>query len=340
MNPLDLLVKLKCRVIFENDTNAAHELALYGVNYPDRLVDVIGGLTEAAFSNNNDEHVKILVSSLRSGDKVDPEKELIAAVVACDLQSTKSLLEKGVKLEGVIWGRQEFWHGYILRCCYTRVKMLELLIQYGLDIGSTEAMGLNLLHDFVRYFVSKEDRDTEVITEILLNAGASVNEIDYGQCTPLYSSIRTQNTQLISFLLKKGANVNKKSVNGCFPLHEAAKLESTEILDLLLSSGAEINARDLNGNSALHEACSNNNESVISLLLQKGADMSVVNCLGRTPFSFLDPSKPNYDQCKVVMIKELAKLTHKSLLLYKNDLDLIKANPRDRECYEKFFAEF
>lgn len=311
------------------------------LDHPDSRVLKCYLLNEATIGQNK-EIIEFLVElpSFDCGDNVNLEEELALAISKGNVRLAEFFLLNGAKLDGREWmDTQEPPYSNIFRRANlnTRKDMLKLLVNHGLDTGIRYENGMNILHQFIRYFVCKGDKDTVEIAEILLNSGISVNDTDDTDNSTIFYAVCVQIIELVSFFIDKGADVNKKIKDGSFPLQVAITYDNEDIVDLLLSSGADVNVKNQDGQTALHTACSFPNDRIISSLLRQGADVNAKNCHGESPLGVLKSKQGKYvyDKCLMVMIKEFSKLALENIPLSKCDTDFIVTNPKAREHFKK-----
>jgi ankyrin repeat protein len=149
-------------------------------------------------------------------------------------------------------------------------------------LRSTGREGMFLLHCAATW--GKVDA-----VRILLDAGAQVDALDKGRCTPLHEASSRDNVEVIRLLLDRGANLHARTESGWEPLHQASDGCPRAIAELLLSRGANVNAQTNDGRSALHMASMNNRtkgKDRIDLLLKNGADVHARTDIGYTPLHY------------------------------------------------------
>ncbi len=205
-----------------------------------------------------------------ANDQLEPC--LMIAVLEGNLDDAESLLKKGAKLEGPAWNKFLLFDCFIqTKNVVNRKEILELLLEYDLDVSIRNDRGENILHRFIISCVEKVDPTAIKIAEILLNSGVPVEGIDNEGNSPLIHALKKHNFELILLLIEKGASVNKScSFFDLFPIHKATLFKSSEeIFDLLLSNGAEIDSKNILGWTALHCACFCHNKEAISILIKK-----------------------------------------------------------------------
>lgn len=97
------------------------------------------------------------------------------------------------------------------------------------------------------------------------------------RCSPLHLAKSPQQSQV---LIDAGMSVNEVDFYGCTPLHYSSTLDQSAVL---INSGANINAKDYRQRTPLH----NSRTAIhTQFLIDKGADVSAVDCNGRTPIEY------------------------------------------------------
>lgn len=272
----------------------------------------------------------------------DPQNQLKLAIFTANISETEWLLKVGAKID-TFTDHMKWMPRGIFYNIETRKQMLQLLLDHGLNVGSRNDQGDNFLHLFIHNYVKKDDQTAVEIAELLVNSGISVNATNSNLYTPLLLSIRTQNTQLISFLIDKGAHVDMKWDMGFSPLFIAAQCGYKNVFDLLVSKGAGINSKSsIKETTVLHEACRHDpREDIINFLIQRGAHVSTADKLRRTPLAYLRVKmrhiyrhvngKEEYDNCVGAIVKEISKLKYENQPFCEVDMDIIQENPRARQ---------
>lgn len=147
---------------------------------------------------------------------------------------------------------------------------------------------------------SAEKRRYSEIVNILIKAGADVNDRDYAGMTPLtIAAISRNDSGIIEALLQAGANVNVrdnasktvfdyvetdpvfnkkpvywKIVNSRYKKALNWKKATVEKVKAAISDGTDVNGRDKNGMTPLMNAVQNKNPAVAKLLIDAGADVN------------------------------------------------------------------
>lgn len=118
---------------------------------------------------------------------------------------------------------------------------------------------------------------------ILLMAGANVNSLDVGQCSPLHLAFVKEGEQLACDLLLSGASPGAQDVYGFCPIHYAASQGRDRSVQLMLRKGVDINIRNTRGLTPLHAASIAGRVGAANLLLAAGADAGASDALGNSP---------------------------------------------------------
>jgi Ankyrin repeats (3 copies)/Ankyrin repeat len=123
--------------------------------------------------------------------------------------------------------------------------------------------------------------------------------LSVGKLAPLHLAALFGHVQVCELLLAAGAHVNQQDREGKAPLHWAAARGHLRVCNALLAAGADVSVQNTLGNTPLHEAASccplpacelrlcdaasRERLPVCKLLLGTGADISVRNHGGHTP---------------------------------------------------------
>jgi len=152
--------------------------------------------------------------------------------------------------------------------------------------------------------------------QVLLDAGADVNQTSRYGWSALLAATQNQNYQMGKFLIDNGADVNLANKGGWTPLYlatdnrnieggdyptRAPDMDSLEFIRLLLDKGADPNARmiessetrtvftnqwlDEEGATAFLRASQSGDLMLMKLLIEHGADTHIYTTLGVTPLA-------------------------------------------------------
>ncbi len=123
----------------------------------------------------------------------------------------------------------------------------------------------------------------EVITWLLISAGAQIGGVDGDGVGSLSYAIAWGSERVIRDLLSRGADPQKPDAAGRTPLMYSVLSRSIQIVKLLLTLKADVNARSTNGDSALLYASDKGTFPIVQVLVAAGADVRVRNREGVTP---------------------------------------------------------
>ena len=152
--------------------------------------------------------------------------------------------------------------------------------------------------------------------QVLLDAGADVNQVTRYGWSPLLAATQNRQYQMGKFLIDNGAEVNLANKGGWTPLYLATDnrnleggdyptpepdMDHLEYITLLLDSGADVNARisestetrtvftnqwlDEDGATAFLRASQSGDLVLMKLLMERGADPHINTELGVTPLA-------------------------------------------------------
>ena len=153
------------------------------------------------------------------------------------------------------------------------LPQIELLLQAGADVNESDEFGVTPLME-----AASQGR-SECVRH-LIKEGADVNRLDRDGNSALVYSVMEGNRDCVSILLDAGAdvNINYDSV----PLLLAAALARPKCLQVLLESGADVNIVNRDGNTALMLAAYLGHVNCMKVLLAAGADVNVMDTGGNT----------------------------------------------------------
>lgn len=183
------------------------------------------------------------------------------------------------------------------------LDLLKEALDAGADINTQDNDGFTLLHiairhkrlDFARYLIqrgadvskpsttrnyhpiqSAAGRNEAEIIQLLLDRGASPNEVGNRMWYPLHLAAYYGHTESVRVLLKhKDININAKGVkysdgiDESTPVYIAAAMGHTEIVKLLLDAGADTTIRDKQGRTPYEAALKREHPEAAALLKGK-----------------------------------------------------------------------
>lgn len=127
--------------------------------------------------------------------------------------------------------------------------------------------------------------DSVPLVEALIAAGATINDIDNEECTPITRAALNENSTVFDFLVAQGGKTDVIDIFGQQPLQKATRLSRQKGVRILLDAKADVHFKDKKwGMTALHYAGGTNDKTVIAqLLLDHGADINGKDDAGATP---------------------------------------------------------
>lgn len=156
----------------------------------------------------------------------------------------------------------------------------ELLIDNGADVNELDAKGRTALHYAARNSLPSS-------LSVLISKGALLDVKDVDGWTPLFHAVDTDKPHNVECLLDNGASSDVKLNNGDTCVHHAAKNNSALSFTILAEKGAKLNAQNKHGWTALHIAAARDSRRIVAGLLAHGASVSVKNYKGKTPFQLV-----------------------------------------------------
>ena len=78
--------------------------------------------------------------------------------------------------------------------------------------------------------------------KILVENGADINALDFGQNTPLHIACSRKSVELVYLLVEQGCAIDIANFKGVTPLHFAAREKDIKILHFLLDNGCDPDA--------------------------------------------------------------------------------------------------
>jgi len=183
---------------------------------------------------------------------------LHAAIKKDAFDIAKLLLEKGADPNIRI---NEYKHQSDTICHaiqYSSLEMLNLLIKHGAKI----ALDIN------RYFYIACNRNRIDMLDRLLEFGANINSIDFGEFI---------NTGIADWLLNNNININQQSkATGKYPITLSLAYPNNHTrTNRLLSLGADVNIPNLDGDNALTYAIRNRDTQTVIMILTNGKNIDV-----------------------------------------------------------------
>jgi uncharacterized protein len=197
--------------------------------------------------------------------------QLIDAVKAGNLATTRSLLAKGVSPDT---RDKDGYPALAWAALRGHTEIVRALLDQGADPNLRDQIAgyTPLMHS-----VSKSKVDTNLpVIQLLIARGAEVNARDNGDFSPLMRAAQYNETSAaVEELVSRGADVNAKSRNGWTPLLIAIQSGRSDSVRFLLGKGADSNAREpMRGLSALAFARKGRQETIVNLLERESSTLA------------------------------------------------------------------
>lgn len=152
-----------------------------------------------------------------------------------------------------------------------------------LSFDCTKSINKNTKRNALHFAALKGN--TKII-ELLLQNGFDVNSTDSDGDTPLFFSITCPFPDSVILLLKKGANPNIQNKDGITPLHLAIKKSNVLAMKYLMEAGADPNKPDKSLNTPMHYiSVYSRNYKTLDVFYDywKKLDLNAKNKDGKTP---------------------------------------------------------
>ena len=178
-------------------------------------------------------------------------------------------------------------------------KCVDLLLRAGADVNTRSKDGQTALsaavgrrHDGCRrkfitedVFCVDEDHSHARCVDLLIKAGANVNDANINGDTALIYSSLNGFQECVELLIENGALLDKCNKHGCSPLTVAASRGREQCVNVLLQAGADVNRRNSKGRGPLVHAACNGFDRCVDLFLKAGADVNTITTRGNTPLN-------------------------------------------------------
>lgn len=209
----------------------------------------------------------------------------------------------------------------LLRACMARQvqpELAELLIQRGTNVEYADPEGWTALHMAARYSLDR-------IAGLILSSGASVDcAIPSNKWSPLMLCCTegAGSRSILEMLIKAGANVENRSAVDITALHIACYNNYPELVGLLLDAGADTSVCDKHGRSVLHKACLATQPSLASarLLVERGVNVRARDNQGQTPLHYA-AAAGSEPFCKMLLMRDSSRGRSREVLVDMEDAD-------------------
>ena len=201
--------------------------------------------------NGNAAMIKLLLDAGADPNSADPtgETALMTAATVGDLESVKTLLDRGAKLEATEPGFQQTALMYAVRNNHPAV--VQLLVSRGANVNPKTRIGPTPV-----FF--KPNASAAFGHGVGINRGGLPDRGSripvQGGMSPLLYAARDGRLESVQILVKAGADVNQTEANSITPLVIAINNNQVQTARFLLDQGADFNAMDWYGRSPLWSA--------------------------------------------------------------------------------------
>lgn len=214
------------------------------------------------------------------------DNNLRMAIRNNDIELVQTLIELNANIEHcdkTSGGTHLF---YAISCGFPEI--VKILIDASANVNAINGKNgsqLSVLHYTTRYIKDEiEDKTIVELVELLLNAKANTEAVDYRGYTPLHHAA-TENASLqLKTLIKYKSDLNSTNALNDFmtPLHAAALANSAEALELLLEANAQVNVYNTIGYSPLHYSAECGFPEVVKKLLDANSNLEAKTTLGKS----------------------------------------------------------
>ena len=181
-----------------------------------------------AASNGNVQLVNIFINAGSDINAPIPFNPLLVASAEGHMQIISVLIAAGVDINKPVGGERTVLDIAVAAGMTTAITAL---IASGADVNKVGEDGFNPLILAMKY-------DQTAAISALIAAGVNVNQ-GVGDLSPIHMAV-FKNMKIMNILISAGANVNNKADGNVTPLHLAAKDENVEAVFALVKAGAKI----------------------------------------------------------------------------------------------------
>ncbi|KPI36177.1 Ankyrin-1 [Cyphellophora attinorum] len=128
-----------------------------------------------------------------------------------------------------------------------------------------------------------ERGDKDLLHSLLQQGMLNVNATDEDGQPPLHVAIQEKQEEIAELLMTAGASIEQKGYHGWRALHIAASLGDADLVDWCLQQNADVHAKTSTGQQAIHKAASSRSLPAVRRLLEAGANVEARNDRGMTP---------------------------------------------------------
>lgn len=206
----------------------------------------------------------------------------------------------------------------VLASCRGHLKIVNLLLQHGVQVDSTIETEANWPHGPTTALAEACKGGHLSVAKFLIEKGADIHGGAFVYWSPLLCAVSYEHPTLVDFLLKEGVYPDAWDSHGRTACHWAAWTGNIDSVKSLLDAHCDLELRDDKGRTALHWAAdiSYPHIDMIELLLERGADASAKDERGRTARNILENRMPDFERAQGAdYVKSLHPLVQRLLRL-------------------------
>lgn len=249
------------------------------------------------------------------GDSFASFPPLIYAVRHLDLPAIKALVESGANVN------LPDENGATSLMLAKDLSTVQFLLKSGANVNAAKGWPPLLWH------ITSRDDDAARIVDLLIRAGAKVNQRNDNADTALTLAAYNENNDMVRLLIKAKADLNMVNGNQDSALMIAARQGKSKTIELLIAANANPSLKNKAGESALDLAVKSGNRDAIALIesvLKKLANSGTQKVLGQTT----DKSRESTQ--RLVRIKMHDGNILSGEIVRENDIDLILLSDGNR----------
>lgn len=212
----------------------------------------------------------LLASYNDAKSKIPQNLQIALAIKAGDLEKLSSLVASGIDLKNPTFMRAAVTSG--------QWKLIEYLLQQGASFTPADYPDQKeVFHQAVRHNVPE-------LIPLLKAQGWDITKAGNDGMLVITHAMQFETYKtIVPLLIQAGASINALDWKGLAPIHHMIDHSWPEGLEFLLQQGADISRPTAEGHTALHLAFQNQSKELLDLLLKKGANLHQMTRLGQTP---------------------------------------------------------
>jgi len=171
------------------------------------------------------------------------------------------------------------------------VAKVQLLCELCANVNKSDNRGRTALH----IATGPQERVREIIFDILVAHGASLESRDLEGRTPLHQAVNGRRLWVVRKFVDFQKDLDVKDSTGATPLHLAVLSSAEDIVEDLVLAGAGVNCVDNTGQTPLHIAARLLSHEILQFLLAHGGDCELKDRFGMTAADHAEAMIRNQD---------------------------------------------